>query len=365
MSVEDRITSARAQLLLNKGQGFWGILALRLDMVPTLSVKTLAVDGKRIFYNEEFVGTLSDSLLRSALAHEVMHCVFDHMSRIGSREGRRWNRAGDYVINSTLNEAGFEIGDGWLLDSRFDGMSTDEIYDLLPDDDDDGDGDGDGDPLDEVLPGDPTTSEADRVSWMLGAIQATKATKDAGNLPDSLRRFIDEMTQNTVDWREQLRQFVTQISRDDYSWSRPNRRYLAAGLYLPGLHSETMGEVVVGIDTSGSISQEMLNTFGAEVKAIVAMARPSKLTVIYCDAVVNHVDEFGPSDDIAFAMHGGGGTDLREIFKHIDSAGESPACAIILTDGYTPFPAEPSYPVIWGMTEDIVAPFGSNVKVKT
>ena len=98
MSVEDRITSARAQLLLNKGQGFWGILALRLEMVSTASVKTLAVDGKRIFYNEEFVGTLSDSLLRSAIAHEVMHCVFDHMSRLGSRENRRWNRAGDYVI---------------------------------------------------------------------------------------------------------------------------------------------------------------------------------------------------------------------------------------------------------------------------
>ncbi len=357
-----KLTVARSQLLLNKGQGFWGVLALRLKLVERPDIPTLAIDGKHIFYNPDFVMNLSDSLCRSAVAHEVMHCVFDHVGRRGSRSPRRWNQAGDYAINQVLEEAGFEIGDGWLLSKAYSGMTADQIYNMLPEDN----GNDGNDPLDQVMDGagDGTGTETSAVEWQIAAIQAANAAKSAGKLPGGLERFIEETTTNKVDWRAALRQFVTEISKNDYSWSRPNRRFLSAGMYLPGLYSESMGEVAVVIDTSGSIDQATLNAFGSEVKAIVDSVKPLKTHVIYCDAEVNHVDEFTPEQELHFEMHGGGGTDFAPPFVHLEQNDIKPSCLIYLTDLYGPFPDAPEFPVLWVCTTNQVAPFGQTIPIE-
>lgn len=353
-----KLSIARAQLLLNKGQGFWGVLALRLKLVEEPSCKTLAVDGKHVFYNPEFVLGLTDSLCRSAMAHEVMHCVFDHMRRRADRNPRKWNRAGDYAINLVLEEGGFEIGENWLLNKSFAGMSADEIYNLLPDDGDDGD-----DALDDILPGPATGAASQAIEWQIAAVQAATQAKKVGNLPGSLKRMVEEITEQKVDWKSALRAFMKERAKDDYSWSRPNRRFLSAGLYLPGMYSEAMGEVVVVIDTSGSIDQATLNAFGAEIKSIVDNTKPLMTRVIYCDAEVNHVDEFTAEQELHFKMHGGGGTDFRPPFNYVEQHGFKPACLVYLTDGYGPFPDEPPYPTMWVCTTDIVAPFGRTIPI--
>jgi predicted metal-dependent peptidase len=356
-----KLSTARAQLLLNKGQGFWGVLALRLNLVERPECKTLAVDGKNVFYNPEFVLGLTDSLCRSAMAHEVMHCVLDHMRRRGSRNPKKWNHAGDYAINLILEEGGFEIGKGWLLHKNYAGMSADEIYNMLPDDDgNDDDGD---QALDEILDA-ANATDADAVEWQIAAVQAATQAKNHGKLPASIERLVEEITEQKVDWRSALRAFMTERAKDDYSWARPNRRYLAAGMYLPGMYSEAMGEVAIGIDTSGSIDQHTLNTFGSEIKAIVDTAKPVLTRVIYCDAEVNHVDEFTPEQELTFKMHGGGGTDFCPPFELIDEKGWKPACMVYLTDGYGPFPPEPPYPTLWVCTTDVVAPFGRTIPIQ-
>lgn len=357
-----RLTTARAQLLLNKGHGFFGMLALRLKLIEDERTKTLSVDGKVIRYNPDFVATqLTDSLTRSAVAHEVMHCVFQHIGRRGNRSPRKWNQAGDYAINLVLEDAGFEIGQSWLLNRAYVGMSADQIYNLLPDSDDD---DGD-DPLCEIGDGDHDDRDTVEVDWTLAAVQAATAAKANGTLPGALQRFVEEVTAPPkVDWRQQLKQFVTEVNKDDYAWSRPNRRYLSAGLYLPGLWSESMGEVAVCIDTSGSIDQRTLDAFAAEIKAIVAAVRPAKTHVIYCDAEVNHVDVFDPTDELHFKMHGGGGTDFRPPFAHLEEQGVTPRCLIYLTDLYGPGPDVVDFPVLWVCTTDQVAPTGETIHIE-
>lgn len=355
-----KLTIARTQLLLNKGHGFWGVLALRLALVERNDIPTLAVDGKHVFYNADFVNNLSDSLVRSAMAHEVMHCVFEHINRRGSRDPRKWNKAGDYAINLVLEEADFEIGEGWLLNHKYKGMTADEIYNDLPDDD----GSDGQDPLDQIMDGDPTTKESDAVEWQIAAVQAANAAKANGKLPGGLERFIEEVTTTKVDWRSALRRFITEVSKNDYSWSRPNRRFLSAGLYLPGLHSESMGEVAVVIDTSGSIDQHTLNAFGSEIRSIMDSVKPLKTHVIYCDAEVNHVDEFTSESEVAFKMHGGGGTDFRPPFVHLEQNDIKPACLIYLTDLYGPFGDPPPFPVLWVCTTKEVAPFGQTIHIE-
>ena len=361
----ERMTRARTALVLDAP--FYGQLALRLAMKADESCKTLSVDGKTIRYNPEFVETLDDELLKSAIGHEVLHCVFNHINRRGDRTPRRWNMAGDFVINAVLKDSGFRIGDGWLYDPLFAPMSSDEVYSHLPPDEDGDGGSGAGQPggpLDEMVEGESSDIEGDEVDWKVAAVQAANAAKEFGKLPGSLERFVESITSPQVNWRDTLRQFVNEIAKDDYSWARPNRRFLSQGIFLPGLWSENMGEFVAVVDTSGSITQEMLNKFGGEIKAIVDTTRPTRTHVIYCDAGVNHVDTFEQNEVLKFEMHGGGGTDFRPPFNYVTEKGITPVCLVYLTDLEGPTGDAPDYPVMWACTTKNIGPWGSTIYLK-
>ena len=354
-----QLTRARTSLIID--QPFFGELAIRLKLVEREDIPTLAVDGKHIFYNPKFVETLSPALTIAAVGHETGHCVYDHISRRGGRNPRKWNMAGDYVINAMLKDAGFTIGDTWLFNSAYAGMSSDEIYNLLPEQD----GPSEPGPLDEIMDGDPNEAETMATEWKIAVVQAAQSAKACGKLPASMQRFVDELVSPKVDWRDQLRRFITEVSKNDYSWARPNRRFIPQGFILPGLYSESMGLLVNGIDTSGSIDQATLTAFGSEIIAARNATDPDGLVNIYCDAHVAHVDTYSRGDEIAFELHGGGGTDFRPPFAYIEEFGLKPACFVYLTDGYGPFPeTPPPYPVLWCMTTDVVPPWGEVVRIE-
>src|SRR5690606_11852991 len=148
-------------------------------------------------------------------------------------------------------------------------------------------------------------------------------------------------------------------------WQRPNRKYMALGLYLPTLYSEAMGEMVVCVDTSGSVDQPTLAAFAAEISALRDAVLPERVYVIYCDARVNRVDVFERDDPFEIAAVGGGGTDFRPPFEWIEEHGVRPACAIYLTDMYGSFPERPApFPMLWCATSDVIAPWGETVKVE-
>lgn len=354
------LSVARSKLLL--AHSFFGMLALRLQLIEQPNIPTLAVDGRNIFYNPDFILGLSQDLLQSAVAHEVMHCALDHISRRGVRSPQRWNYAGDYAINQILKDAGFEIGKKWLLSPQYKGMTADQIYSMLPDSpEDDSHGQA---PLDDILSGNPSDMETISAEWQVATIQAANVAKASGKLPGSLDRFVDNITAPKIDWRSQLQRFFTSVSKDDYSWTRPNKRFLNMGLYMPSLHSETMGPVAIAIDTSGSIDNATLQAFGSEIRALTAGARPSEIHVIYCDAEVNHVDVFTPDEDMQFKPHGGGGTDFRPPFDYLQKNDIRPEVFVYLTDMYGPFPEDPGYPTIWCATTKEIAPFGQTIPIE-
>lgn len=360
--IATQLTRARTGLILDAP--FFGMLALRLELIETSKVPTLAVDGKHIFYNPEFVAGLSYEETKTVLGHEVMHCVFEHIGRRGDREPRRWNQAGDFVINDVLVDSGFTPIKGWLHNKSYAGMTTDHVYEMLPPNDGNGGG-GAGDPLDDCQDGSPDEATVNNVDWKIATVQAAQAAQAMGKLPGKLSRFIDELTNPKVDWRSMLQRFIAETSKNDYSWNRPNKRFIVQGFILPTLHSENMGEVVVAIDTSGSIDQATLNAFGSEIKAIVQSVRPSKTVVIYCDSAVNHVDEFGPNDELHFKLHGGGGTAFAPPFEHVAANDIKPVCFVYLTDLYGDHSfAAPEYPVLWCCTTDQVASFGETIRIE-
>lgn len=354
------LTIARTQLVLD--HGFFGMLALRLRLVERLDLKTktMAVDGRSVFYDPDFVLKCSPSLRKAILAHEVMHCVFDHMGRMGQRSLRRWNQAADYAVNQILEDSGFDFEGTGLLSPAYAGMTADQIYNLLPPDDpDDGN-----DPLDEMLPGSAEPG-ASAVDWQIAATQAAQAAKAQGKLPGSLERFIEQMNKPQVNWREHLRRFVTERSKNDYSWTRPQRRFLAQGLILPGLYSESMGTLVAVSDDSGSIDDKILQALSTEIDSMVSVTRPERLIHISCDSAINHVGEFNVGEPFRMESKGGGGTDFNPPFEYLQEHAIKPACLIYLTDGYGPFPdAPPDYPVMWCMTTDVTPPWGEHVRIE-
>ncbi len=183
--------------------------------------------------------------------------------------------------------------------------------------------------------------------------------KGIGDLPGSIARQIQALLYPQQDWAQQLREFMLSLSNDDYSWTRPNRRFIGQGLYLPALQTEgRMGRIVVAIDTSGSISKTKLDIFIHELNGIMEQCRPESVVIIPCDTRIGEVLEFGPDEhpiDLGKIV-GGGGTSLIPPFEYVADEGLNPDVFLYFTDLGGPFPqADPGYPVVWIDQDDYYA----------
>ncbi len=398
-----RIQRSRTALLLD--HPFFGALLFRLGSSPSSSVATMATDGVSLFYNPEFVESLNAAELAGVLAHEVMHPALQHHTRRGDRNQARWNMACDYAINPMLIDAGLVLPKDVLLDRRFSGMSAERIYNLIEEEEnqdptngtpqsqnepagvappdekaqnsDDADAEGDptapstpggvGQVLDAPEPedgGGKTLGEQAR-EWQIAVEQAESVAKLAGKMPVGAIRTLESAQAARVDWRELLRRAWSETIPADYSWMRPNRRHVWAGLYLPGITSEGVGEIAIAVDCSGSVSARQLGLFEAEIRSILAEQRARLVHVLYFDAAVQKVETFQAGESISLTAVGGGGTDFQPCFDWLADQGIVPQTLVFLTDLCGTFPNDvPAYPVIWASTEARSAPFGQVVSME-
>lgn len=418
----DKLVRSRVRLVL--GQPFFGTLSLRLKLVPG-SLPTMATDGSRVVYNPAFVDGLSPAELEGTLAHEVMHCALGHQCRRGERDPELWNQAADLAINPLLVANGFTLPAGALLDPAFDNLSAEEIYarllqkrrggaastptdqhaaatgrgsgnassapgtdapeaggnsttQLAPRSSDSAFGQdsaippscpgGFGEVWDATddggSPASPAEVRRQQHEWAIAAEQALCVAKSCGSEPGGVERSLTESRESDQDWRAILRDFVAATAPKDYRWMPPNRRYIASGLYLPSIERQGVGEIVIAVDTSGSIGRPELEQFAAEISAIADEVLPEAIHVVYCDAAVQGVQQFGPSEPIRLEPKGGGGTDFRPVFDWVSENGIAPACFIYLTDlCCDSFPDVPDYPVLWVTDSRRTAPFGETIRI--
>ncbi len=371
MKAKDKITKARAGLVLD--QPFFGALALRLKLKEDDSCGTAWTDGVSLGYNPGFIDTMSLDDCKAILAHEVMHCAAAHHARRNSRDHKKWNVAGDYAINGILENAGFHLPAGALLDQNYNDMSADAIYSSLPDSPDDGSGDDPGG-MGEIRDtpgkggGKSSQTEQDQAAqdWKVATNQAAQQAKNAGNLPAGLDRFVDELINPKVEWPELLRQFIDQAAKNDYAWTPPNRRFIHLGMFLPSLRSEELGNLIVAIDTSCSVTEEELKQFAGEISGILESFQVN-IDVLYCDTDIAGHEHF-TSQDLPISLHpkGGGGTRFTPVFDWIEESGKLPTCLVYLTDMecYDYPENAPEYPVLWIDTGGHGgAPFGEIIEL--
>lgn len=391
-----RIQKARTALLLD--HPFFGSLLYRLKDRESRAVKTMATDGVSLLWNPEFVETLTAATLAGTLAHEVMHPALRHHLRRSERDPKRWNIACDYAINPLLVDAGLKLPEGILLENRFRRMSAEQIYNLLESEEDtdpnsDNDeqasnsddsngspaGNGSSGPsapetdggIGQVLDASsesedsPTVEEQGR-EWEIAVKQALTVAQLAGKVPAGLDRTMEGGPEAAINWREILRRLWTETTAADYSWMRPNRRHLWRGLYLPGVVREGLGEIVIAVDCSGSISGRQLRLFEAEARSILDGQRPERVYVLYFDAVVQKVEVYEAGQPISLNPVGGGGTEFGPCFEWVEQRGIMPQTMVFLTDLYGSFPSSaPSYPVLWASTGRREAPFGEVIPMQS
>lgn len=354
----EMMQSARANLLLR--QPFFGALALRLKLVESPERRTAATDGVHLYFNPEWIKTLTDKTRMGLVAHEVWHCVLDHPGRRGNRTRGRWNVAGDHVINLALTEARIEIPGSGLCDHQFKDKTTDQVYALLPENDpkyDEQDPGGCGEVID--LPAD---AELVPEKWKAAAHVAARTAKNQGKLPACVEKELNTWRNPKIPWQERLRRFAQEVAKNDYTWQKLNRRYIHQGIYLPSLDGQQMGEIIIACDTSGSVNERLFEQFLGEINAIKEDVNPERIRVMYCDSKVHRVDVFERDDTLKANIVGRGGTSFVPVFDWIEEQRLSPACLIYFTDLAGRFPNwEPSYPVLWASEDRRDIPFGELV----
>ena len=362
--IREKLITARVGLLLRAS--FFGNLATRLKLVNADEwCPTAATDGRNFYYNSRFVDMLKPKEIEFLFGHEVLHCVYDHFGRRGDRDPMLFNIANDYCVNADLKKhrvGEFITSVPCLYDSKYQDMSSEEIYDILYenaekidigslidkllDDHLDGegndvDGDEDGEQGKKGGKGRPKLSAEERQQIKdeikEAVLAAASASDGAGNLPAGVKRIIEDMTAPKMNWRELLRMQLESTIKSDYTWMRNSRRGWHLDAVMPGMKFDPMIDIAVSIDASGSMGDKMLKDFLAEVAGIMEQFPAYRIHVLSFDTQVYNPQQFDSEnlDDITgYEIMGGGGTDFDCVFEYFKANEIEPKRHIMFTDGY-------------------------------
>jgi predicted metal-dependent peptidase len=304
---ETKLSAARTRLILDKP--FLGALVLRMPMKPADPkwCKTIGTDARAFYYNPGYIDSLSVDQAQFALAHEALHCALSHFSRREHRDRRRWDIACDLAINPLLIKEGMTPPPGALYDIGFEGMMAEEIYPNIKEDtqeethdehlygkesdsrkdssqqteagdssegEEQGGGGGRGGEAQHDMAPPEALSETEKeqlsIQWRQRLAGAAQQAMQAGKLGGNLKRLVDHLLQPQLPWRMLLARYMTASSRDDYSYMRPSRREGSA--IFPTLRSSRV-DVLVVLDTSGSIRAGEMREFVSEIDAIKGQMR--------------------------------------------------------------------------------------------
>ena len=311
-ALQKELDKTKIGLMMQGGTFLIGV-GLMMQHVFTESVDTAATDGKRIYFNPSFFSSLKKPERIGVLAHEIMHVALMHMIRLGTRDHNVYNQAGDYVINDILRNSGYILPEPHLYDAKYHGWSTEEVYDHLIKE-------GAGQDKPNILGGDIDYSEGEssevkgdiatsvQDTVMKARAQAKMDSNEQGTIPGEVDRLIDELINPVLDWTQLLARFMDSNAKNDYTWTRPNKRFFP-NHYMPSMYSESIDHVTVTVDTSGSVTDDMLSEILTEIKSVYDTYQPNNMTIIDCDSSIHHIHHVDDSTDImSLKFTGGGGT---------------------------------------------------------
>lgn len=340
------LSRAKIGLISRRDSVFITTVLFSLKLEWSTDVPTAATNGTELLLNEDFFMGLPPAQREFLLAHEAWHVCLEHMTRRGNLDPQRYNKAGDYVINLMLTNTGMEMIPCGLLDKIYEGMSTQEVYDLLPITEDD--------PFQcDVIPLKASESatieqkEMEVTNIVMRAVVQSKMSSDSiGTIPGDIERMIDEIINPKLPWQTLLQNYVSALAKQDYSWRKPNKRFFPSA-YLPRLYNESVDNIAIAIDTSGSVSQEEFTAFISEIEGIREILNPETTTLIDFDSHIKAIHKIARDDDLRdIPFMGYGGTNLKPMMQ--EAIKLNPTVLIVFTDLHcNPITEDPNIPIIW------------------
>ena len=381
--LKDRLTRVHMRLMNHDETRLYSSVILLGKSQIVDDVPTACTDGINKMYGAAFMSSLSDAELGAIVLHENIHVMLKHLPRhrdLMKEDPQLANIAMDYVDNLLIDEIAdkslAKLPEHALLDHKYRGWSVREVYnDLKQEEEKKGGGKG----------GRPSTLDDHDFSNMREATpEEIKKLSDiiddciqqagtlAGREGKPLPRAVADLMDPEVDWVEEMRDYVTQQmhGRDEATWRKYNRKRLIDDIFFPTTHSETIGEMVVACDLSGSIDDKMVRKFLSEIEALCDTCKPQRLRVLWWDTIVRSeqiFDEASAGISAALKPIGGGGTYVGCVSKYMIDNNINPEVLIVLTDGHV----EPQIdwqvaaPTLWMITQNRdFTPPGNGVKVR-
>ena len=379
---------SKCKIQVRKECQFFGALMLFASIIKSEKVETAATDGKDIFFNEKFLKSLKSSEQNALMLHEVLHMALLHVTRRQSRDPHIWNIAADIVVNDLiLRNTSFALPEGAIIDHAYQDKSVEFIYECLLKNNKYKQkkyqlkiadvGDNPESSKESIL------SESEKLeieSYWRDKIQVLKnsdalsnpdkyGSNSTGGLPAGFEREVENILEPEINWRHALWKYVGRTPAD---FDDLDRRFLYKGLYLEGLMSEAL-EVSVCVDTSGSVSRELIDQFVGEINGILSSYPHVKCDFFFCDCALSGPFEVSSINEVP-TLKGGGGTSFVPFFKYLEKNSNNfmgaQKVSIYLTDGYEEFPDfVPSDPVMWLVSADgektSKFPFGEVVRIST
>ncbi|MEW8468958.1 MAG: VWA-like domain-containing protein [Candidatus Thiodiazotropha sp.] len=404
--IETKLAAARTKLILDKP--FLGALVMRLPMEAANAewCPATATDARKFYYNPDYIDQLNLDETQFMLAHEALHCALSHFARRQHRNKLHWDMACDYAINPLLIEDGLKPPPGSLFLPQFEGMTAEEIYPCLDENNDDepldnhlydqentkgsgsgksekeisnkddqteteNEGDetgnrqsGSGSVSEQPPPLTPDEAETLNIQWQQRLAGAAQQAMRVGKLDGAMARMVDHLLQPQLPWRLLLARYMTAIARDDFSYMRPSRR--EGEHILPSLRSSQV-ELVVALDSSGSIQDHEMGEFLSEINALKGQMR-ARITLLACDSAIAEdapwIYEAWEDFRLPEKITGGGGTSFEPVFEWISAQGMRPDLLVYFTDAEGAFPDHaPHYPVIWLVKGKQPTPWGQRIQL--
>jgi predicted metal-dependent peptidase len=417
---EIRVKKAHIALMKHPETALYsGVMLMGKSEVVDDGCPTAYTDGVNKVYGRKFLETVdTEPKVRGLVLHENLHVALKQLPRgkdMFDENRKLANIAADLVVNNIIedikgtvngsSERIVALPDGAVYDPMFQNWSMREIYNYLKknckggkkgkggggkgnDPADTGSGDSGDDDDDTITINGKTYDLSDADEHDLDNLKdlthgeikeindaIDKALREggmlAGRMGAKVPRSISDLLEPKVDWRDETRDFVTSSikGKDEFTWRKLNKRQLVNDILCPSVENETIGELVVSIDTSGSIGGEQITEFATELVSICELCSPDKVRVLWWDTDVHGEQVFvGNYQDIAKLLKpvGGGGTHVSCVSEYINKERINAECVIVFTDGYveSDITWNINSPTLWMVTENkgFEPPVGKKVK---
>ena len=357
MPHQSALNKAKIALMSRPDSAFFTTVCFSLKHIWDDTIPTACTNGLEIRFNPEFFMNLNPEERVFLLLHETLHVAFQHMARLKDHKPGKWNIAADHAINLLLIARGFKMPRMGIADDQYRDMSTEQIYNALPDD-----LEMSSESMDlQMPPMEPEEFETAIQDILVRAsVQSRMSGDTPGSIPGEIEIYLEKLLKPRLPWNRILQKYMSSLAKNDYSFRKPNRRFFPEH-HLPSLHSERLMDIAIAVDASGSVSDEDFKVFISEVDGILRMMNPEKITLIQFDTTIRSADTVKNVRELSkLTFSGRGGTNITPVMKWANE--KKPQLLLLFSDGCFRFNPvhETKMPTLWIIhnNDKFTAPWG-------